>query len=156
MIETWSRNSYALDDVAASLRKLERPNPGRPGHHISGLNGFMDQQSYDLFGELEYEHRDLSVSGSDSTYVSQSLFLHPDSVDDEVLDQALLVHEDLDIVFVASDVSEDCILEEDEAIAILATYGQVRMYLHQKKDGSRFSPTAGPSGTEQGIIRAEI
>ena len=110
------------------------------------IEWLMDQQSYDWFGELEHEHRDVPVSGPDFTYVSQSLFLHPDSFDDEVLDQALLVHEDPDIVFVASDLSEDCILEEDEAIAILANYGQVRSYLHQKKMGRGFHRPRGHQG----------
>merc|ERR1712051_1058847 len=39
-VETWTKGSYDIGEVATALRRLERPIPGRPGAHLSGMAGF--------------------------------------------------------------------------------------------------------------------
>ena len=44
-----------------------------------------------------------------------------------------------DVIFVAGDFEDDMFFEEEDAIAILANYKQVRNYLHKKRHGSLHS-----------------
>ena len=43
-LETWTEGDYTYSKIAAALRKLERPIPGRPGHtQMLGIH-FQDSQ----------------------------------------------------------------------------------------------------------------
>ncbi|MEC8482419.1 MAG: C2HC-type zinc finger protein, partial [Pseudomonadota bacterium] len=46
--------------------------------------------------------------------------------------EALPYLDNSEVIYVAGDMDDECILEEEEAMAILANYGQVRKYLHNK------------------------
>ena len=136
-IETWTKGTYALPEIATNLRKLERPIPGRSGSHLMGLSAFVDTQDQ---GEdegtfvLGEEDEDSEVA----TFMCESLFVVPESFNEGVLEDALQSIDDPEILWVAGDLREDIILEEDEAVAILANYGQVRNYLHKKQLGRGF------------------
>ena len=43
-IETWTRGTYQIADIANNLRNLERPVPGRTGTHM-GFDGFQEDES---------------------------------------------------------------------------------------------------------------
>ena len=58
--------------------------------------------------------------------MAESLFVPPEVSEGEILDEALAHVNDDEILFVAGDVPDDVVLNEDEATAIFANYGQVR------------------------------
>ena len=33
-VETWTKGTYELQEIATALRRLERPVPGKPGSHL--------------------------------------------------------------------------------------------------------------------------
>jgi hypothetical protein len=86
--------------------------------------------------------------------MAESLYIIPESFDDETFHEAAVNSHDPDIVYIAGDISEDVLFKEDEAIAILANYGQVRNYLHKKTLGRGFfqprAPTPGGKGGKKG------
>ena len=51
-----------------------------------------------------------------------------------------------DVVWLAGDIGDEEILEEDQAVAISASYGQVRKYLHSKRLGRGFFRAPAPKG----------
>ena len=63
-------------------------------------------------------------------FMSQSLFVLPESFDEDLFMEALPYLDNSEVIYVAGDMDDECILEEEEAMAILANYGQVRKYLH--------------------------
>ena len=65
-------------------------------------------------------------------FMSESLFVLPESFDDALLDEIEPFLDDPEVLYVAGDMSNDIWLDEDEAVSILANYGQVRKYLHNK------------------------
>lgn len=84
--------------------------------------------------------------------MSESLFLSPESFEGEVLEQAIKEVHDPETLFVASDMPEDVVLQEDEAVAIYANYGQVRTYLHKKKMGRGYFQPKAPGGKAKGKV----
>eukprot|EP00973_Karenia_brevis_P039349 5432757-Karenia_brevis.AAC.1 len=56
-------------------------------------------------------------------YMQESLFLMPEAFDDALLDEVAPDLQNPEIVCVAGDL-DDVVLDEDEAVAILANYGQ--------------------------------
>ena len=65
-----------------------------------------------------------------------SLFLLYDSFTDDFIDSIPLSDlEDDEILFIASDIAEDVALAEEEFVAILANYKQVRNDIHKRKLG---------------------
>ena len=70
-----------------------------------------------------------------SIFMTESLFTAPETFDGKVLENAIAESTDPEIIYVSGDMPEDVVLSEDEAVAILANYGQVRQYLHQKRLG---------------------
>ena len=87
-------------------------------------------------------------------FMNQSLFVLPEAFDDEVLEEMLPYLDDPEVVYVAGDLPDDILLDEDETVAILANYGQVRNYLHKKTVGRGFfqprAPSAGGKGGRKG------
>ena len=77
-------------------------------------------------------HRDVGI------FMQESLFVPPDNFDAEILAEAQKHADDPDVLYVAGDIPEDVILSEDEAVAILANYGQVMNFLHKKQLGRGF------------------
>ena len=61
-----------------------------------------------------------------------------------------------DVIYVAGDLEDDVVLSEDEAIAILANYGQVRQYLHKKALGRGFHKYPPPGGGRKGKGKGKI
>jgi len=81
--------------------------------------------------------------------MTESLFLIPECFDDEdVMDEVSRYIDDPDVIFVAGDLAEDLEFLEDEAVSILANYGQVRNFLHKKVLGRGYNrpQRPGPSG----------
>ena len=77
--------------------------------------------------------------------MQQPLLTLPEVYEEGVWEDAIQHVDDEDAVPVAGDVPEDVILEEDEAVAIFANYGQVRQYLHERKLGRGFFRQQPPS-----------
>ena len=65
-------------------------------------------------------------------FMNESLFLLPGAFDDGLLMEMTPHIENPEILYVAGDLDDDLELSEDEAVAILANYGQVRQFLHRK------------------------
>jgi len=123
-IDNWCKGEYDLATVATNLRKLERPIPGRGGSHLAGMSTNAFTGDSDSF----YDHQ--SEIGTDSSraepiFMKESLFVNIDDFDGELLDRAVEDTRDPDILYVSGDIAQDVMLEEDEAVAILANYGQV-------------------------------
>ena len=132
-IETWTKGSYELTEIATTLRKLERPAPGRTGSQVTGLTGYER-------GSPACDRDDSVFPALDAPkpHLSQNLFIDLDQFDDETLLEAVRVVDDPQIYYIAGDISEDRVFEEDETIAIMANYNQVRKFLHTKKLGRGF------------------
>ena len=65
--------------------------------------------------------------------ISKSLFIELDQFDDDTLLEAVQVADDPQIYYVAGDIPDDHVFEEEEeTTAIMANYNQVRKYLHTK------------------------
>ena len=64
--------------------------------------------------------------------MQEALYLIPEAFDEELLAEAAEHLDDPDVVFVAGDLAEDIIFDEDEAVAVLANYGQVRSFLDKR------------------------
>ena len=131
LIEMWTQGEYDYEPMVKYLKKLERPVPGSNQQRITGLIAFTEeapaQPTFDTSDTF------VVVGGQDSLeFMGESLFVLPEAFDDILLEEALPYLDQADILFVAGDISDDYILEEDEAVAILANYGQVRQYLHKK------------------------
>ena len=156
MMETWLQGNYELDDVVEKLKQLERPIPGRGGAtHLCGFVG--DGNGVDSAGQdagVFFAGPGGGSSGSctDGTtlvFMEESLFLLPESFDDPLLDEVEKYIDNPEILYVAGDLSNNLWFEEDEAVSILANYGQVRTYLHKKLLGrgyNRPSKTQGRGG----------
>jgi hypothetical protein len=158
MVETWLQGNYEENDVIDALKKLERPVPGRAG--ATHLCGFVDDEDPAMhtrndeggvfFGQTSDGNVSSGLSeGSSLVFMTESLFLIPECFDDEeVLAEVAKYIDDPDILFVAGDLGEDLEFTEDEAISILANYGQVRSFLHKKVLGRGFNRPnkPGPSG----------
>ena len=87
--------------------------------------------------------------------MQESLFVIPKSFDEGQLSEAWDSIGDPEVVYVASDLRDDTVLSEDEAVAILANYGQVRRYLHNKALGRGFSRPQHGKGGGRGYVRGD-
>ena len=132
-VETWTRGIYDLPDVAAALRKLERPIPGKGGTHVSGMVGYAGFRDNPVPETMETVLWTESSQAPQDPVMAESLFVLPEQFDDKSLEEAIQCAGDDEVVFVAGDIPSNVILSEEETTAILANYGQVRQYLHQKK-----------------------
>ena len=84
--------------------------------------------------------------GPTHIFMTESLFLLPESFDDETLEAIAQDLDNVDILYVAADMPEDVLLSEDESVAILANYGQVRKCLHTRVFARCFKPGHPPGG----------
>ena len=103
-IETWTRGTYQVADIATNLRKLERPVPGRGGTHM-GFDGFQEDESLVCYED----HGDTPLSESSGVtmiFMTESLFVLPECFDEELLVEAMDTVEDPDIVYVAGDMPD--------------------------------------------------
>jgi len=157
LIEMWSGGDYTYPGMQKYLKKLERPVPGSGGQRITGLIGFVDEapsasaslrNGPDQFLCQQCGDASTTYFEESSTFMIESLFVLPESFDDALLDEAAPYLENPEILFVAGDMADDVVLEEDEAVAILANYGQVRQYLHKKTLNRGFFKNKPPGGSK--------
>ena len=160
IVETWLKGDYEEEKVLDALKRLERPVPGRGGQ--SHLCGFVDgenvsdtylaiQDSPGPYGGAMESPGGSALEDSFTFFMEESLFLDPESFNDEdVLDEFYRVKDDPDVLFVSGDLGEDLDFLEDEAVSILANYGQVRKYLHQKVLGRGFNRPNRPQNSSRG------
>ena len=136
-VETWTKGSYDVGEIATALRRLERPVPGRTGSHVAGMTGFelgspacapTPPSAPTLFESPQQQ----------SPQISQCLFIHLEQFEDEVLLEALNHVDDPNIFYLSGDIPDDAEFTEEETTAIMANYNQVRKYLHTKKLGRGF------------------
>ena len=147
MIDTWTQGSYDFETVQTALRKLERPVPGTNRTHLSGFSGFMDSDwdhhaqapTTDVYFDTG-GHGDFESEQPELLFMTESLFILPECFEDEILQEALDCIDDVDILYVSSDLPGMVLLDEDEAVAIYANYSQVRKYLHKKQIGRGYFP----------------
>ena len=74
----------------------------------------------------------------------ESLFILPDSFDDDQIAQVWRHWDNPEVLLVAGDVDKVDQFTEGEAVAIFANYGQVREYLHKKTLNRGFFSAAAP------------
>lgn len=68
------------------------------------------------------------------TSLVESLLVLQDLFDDDLLDSITEADlHDPEVLFTAGDIPDDIQLIEDEATAILANYGQIHQYIHNKR-----------------------
>ena len=156
MMETWLQGNYELDDVVEKRKQLERPIPGLGGAtHLCGFVGDgngVDSAGQDagvFFAGPSGGSSGSCTDGTTQAFLEESLFLLPESFDDPLLDEVEKYIDNPEILYVAGDLSNNLWFEEDEAVSILANYGQVRTYLHKKLLGrgyNRPSKTQGRGG----------
>jgi hypothetical protein len=117
LIEMWSEGDYEDPKMQKHFKKLERPVAGSSGgQRITGMVGFEAETS-----QPETHH--YAVYDEDEaplTYMAESLFVLPESFDDEQMDQVWKHWDDPDVLFVAGDVEKADQLNEEEAVAIFA------------------------------------
>jgi len=157
LIEMWSGGDYTYPGMQKYLKKLARPVPGSGGQRITGLIGFVDEapsasaslrNGPDQFLCQQCGDASTTYFEESSTFMIESLFVLPESFDDALLDEAAQYLDNPEILFVAGDMADDVVLEEDEAVAILANYGQVRQYLHKKTLNRGFFKNKPPGGSK--------
>ena len=136
MIDTWTRGTYEFNDILEALRKLERPVPGRSKSHLAGMSGYVSADIVDSAGNVGSAHASVYAEFDEDEntfcFMTESLFLVPEAFDEDLIEEFMKYVDDVDILWVAGDISDDFDLTEDEAIAILANYGQVRKYIHKR------------------------
>ena len=159
LIEMWTNGAYRYSEMQKLLKKLERPVPGSGHLRLTGLAGFLEGESSASAGEREdltssYAIVSKEPEETEITFMQESLFVLPDAFDEELLLEALPHLENQEIVYVAGDLDEGYLFDEDEAVAIFANYGQVRQYLHKKALGRGFfkpsTPGQGGKGSSGG------
>ena len=140
-IETWTKGEYQYLDMQKQLKKLERPVPGTNSSHIVGLTGIVDVEPPRIPGGAMPAVPEAEVVD----FIPESLYLDPNDLEEEDVHTILGEVHNPDILFVTSDMPNDVILSEDESVAILANYGQVRQFLHKKSLGRGFTNPKTPS-----------
>ena len=147
----WSEGDYDYTPMQKLPKKLERPTPGSAGQRITGMVGFVDEapSAWPAEGTHTYAQ---SVDGAPQSlvYLAESLYLLPESFDDELIDGVWQHWQNPDVLFVAGDLDEDLQFTEEEAVAIYANYGQVRQYLHTKSLNRGFFPSTAPGSKGKG------
>ena len=137
-ILTWMKGDYDYDTMLTNLKKFDRPAA------TDQFAGFAGHSLEDHSTNWEEEQ-------DDGTYfMHQSLFLVVESFEEDQVDELLRTVDDPEILWVAGDLPEDTILEEEEAVAILANYSQVRNHINKSKLGRGFFKFPKPSGGKRG------
>ena len=88
--------------------------------------------------------------------MKESLFTVPDSYDEEVLEEVAANIDDNEIGYVAGDIEEDVVLSEDETVAIMANYKQVRQYLHKKALNRGYFRSQAPKTGKGGVRKPHM
>ena len=155
LFEMWTRGDYEYDLVVENLKKLERPVPGiaQGKTRIAGMIGYQneadegDQQQEQASG-ADQSHINAIVPAQDATlyedeitFVPESLYVTPDSFDDDLLEEAFPHLDNDDILYVSGDLTEDMEFDEEEAVAIFANYKSVRKFLHARAKNRGFFKT---------------
>ena len=139
LVEMWSGGKYDYVQMQGYLKRLERPTPGAGGNQrMLGLVGFAGDDDPSA-NPQESEPQSVTL-----VQMSRSLYLMPEAFDDDFYQHHQQHFDNEDILFVAGDIPDDAIFEEDEAVALLANYGQVRKYLHNKHLSRGFFPNQQP------------
>ena len=163
MIHQWAKGKMSFETVEEYLKCLERPNPSAYiGEHNQSLTApVFEEADGDPRGNVYFpEGSRVSVTDSETfeevddfahageLYQEQSVSLSLDDVLEDDLVTAYMAHDadNLDYVCLAGDIGDEEVLEEDQAVAILANYGQVRKYLHSKRLGRGFYRAQAPKG----------
>jgi hypothetical protein len=132
LIEMWSGGDYDYPKMQKHFKKLERPVPGSGGQRITGLVGFVDEALPVGNKRVEGSNTFAVVDSESMVFMNESLFVLPESFDEDLLQEIAPYLDNTDVLFVAGDLDDDLLFSEDEAVAILANYGKVRQYLHKK------------------------
>ena len=135
-VETWTKSSYDLVEIATALRRLERPTPGKGTSQVSGMTGLELGSPAETHG-MRHSPMEPAIMPP-PTPISQCLFLSLEQFQDEVLFEALDYASDPNTFFIAGDIPQDVVLGEEETVAVMANYNQVRKYLHTQKLGRGF------------------
>jgi len=72
-------------------------------------------------------------------FMDESLWVSPEDFEEDVLEEALHEVNNPEVIYVASDIPADCVLEEDDAVAIFAKLRTSPTLLTQKEARSRIS-----------------
>ncbi len=84
-METCTKGNYDLNEVATALRKFERPAPGKGGGHMTGLSAYVEDDSMSQVASARFlSHPSGGETAVSLTYMTESLFLPPRSLDDEL------------------------------------------------------------------------
>ena len=110
----WSGGDYEYPDMQRFLKKLERPIAGSGGQRITGMVGFEETP------QCESHHYPIIEDAPPLTYMPESLFILPDSFDDDQIDQVGRHWDNPEVLFVAGDVDKVDEFTEEEAVAIYA------------------------------------
>ena len=117
-INNWTSAKYVMPAVVAALRKLDRPMFNTSQNTFSALTD-DDPESF-VTGILEPEQPDYHFHAMlDEIFMATSTSA-TDLVDD-------------DIIYASPEAVRDQVLEEDDAVAILANYRQVRQAMHNQE-----------------------
>ena len=112
--------------------------------HITGMTGYVGESMAPIYevGETPSStsgggapiliNADSNNDDIDFVFMVESLFVLPESFSDDLISMALQEENNPEVLYVSGDLTDGVILTEDEAVAILANYGQVRNYLHKK------------------------
>ncbi len=101
---------------------------------MAGLSDHVEDDSMSQVTSANFlSHPSGGETAVPLTDMTESLFLPPESLDDEIVEEASQYSNNPDVVFVAGDLPDDAVLHEDEAVAVLANYGQVRQHFHKDK-----------------------
>ena len=154
----WTENQLDWKTVFDNLRKLERPVP-ISGQSMFGSSHYNDDPTvaYCAYAQADGGTDWDSDSDMDSDCqvieMDASLFVSPECflAYDEILDQVIDDCRDGKYLWVPCDLGIDDpqgpLLEEPEAIAILANWGQARKYLLSAKLGRGYHKPKPPSSS---------
>ena len=135
VMETWTLGDYDFETIEKYLKKLEGPVPGNHGTHITGLAGLVEEG---MISDTKppFPGGDASVYPVECmdclqepevmTFMTESLHLVPEDLNDEILEEMWKYIDDQNVIFVSGDIPDDMQFDEAEAVAICANYGQVR------------------------------
>ena len=152
-VENWTGGPYDFDQVSDKLRKLERPSPsGKGGHRIHGMSS-SNVMRYQCDEEMR-ERGEPDHGDTHWIFMQHSLFTLPEVYDeDEIWKEAIRYVGDKEVLFVAGDLPEELVLEEDEAVAIYASHSQVRQHLHKKEVRARLLQAASAERQDQRLSK---
>ena len=159
MVDIWTDQKFDYDVVKKAFKKCEKPMAdGSPGYRIHigyGEEGPGNQEPSASFpaitsGDPGTPSTSASIDSSDEFHMEQSLFVHYDNFDDELLEDALPDLLNSEVVWVAGDFDLDAEIDEDTAVAVYANYQQVRKFLHKKALARGYKKASPPRGGRGG------